>query len=85
MSEYIAFDAHKRYTWVDRQDRSTGDTRAFRDDKRACPYHRICRRDQRAKAPPPKQLGRPRHEHPRNCCKITTPKWERDIHMSLTY
>jgi hypothetical protein len=24
MSEYIAFDAHKRYTWVDRQDRSTG-------------------------------------------------------------
>jgi transposase len=24
MSEYIAFDSHKRYTWVDRQDRSTG-------------------------------------------------------------
>jgi transposase len=24
MSEYIAFDSHKRYTWVDRQDHSTG-------------------------------------------------------------
>jgi transposase len=25
MSQYIAFDSHKRYTWVDRQDRSTGE------------------------------------------------------------
>src|SRR6202047_517859 len=24
MSEYIAFDSHKRYTWVDREDHSTG-------------------------------------------------------------
>jgi transposase len=24
MGEYIAFDSHKRYTWVDRQDHSTG-------------------------------------------------------------
>ena len=23
MSEYIAFDSHKRYTWVDREDHST--------------------------------------------------------------
>jgi transposase len=30
MSEYIAFDAHKRYTWVDRQDHSTGTTRGHR-------------------------------------------------------
>jgi transposase len=26
MSEYIAFDSHKRYTWVDREDHSTGKT-----------------------------------------------------------
>jgi transposase len=25
MAEYIAFDAHKRYTWVDREDHSTGE------------------------------------------------------------
>ena len=30
MSEYIAFDVHKRYTWVDRQDHSTGTTRCHR-------------------------------------------------------
>ena len=24
MSEYIAFDSHKRYSWVDREDHSTG-------------------------------------------------------------
>jgi transposase len=30
MSEYIAFDSHKRYTWVDRQDHSTGETRCHR-------------------------------------------------------
>jgi transposase len=30
MSEYIAFDSHKRYTWVDRQDHSTGATRCHR-------------------------------------------------------
>lgn len=27
MSEYIAFDSHKRYTWVEREDRSTGKAR----------------------------------------------------------
>ena len=26
MSEYIAFDAHKRYTWVEREDVATGRT-----------------------------------------------------------
>src|SRR5712692_2994805 len=26
MSEYIAFDSHKRYTWVDREDHSTGNS-----------------------------------------------------------
>jgi transposase len=30
MGEYIAFDSHKRYTWVDRQDHSTGKSRGFR-------------------------------------------------------
>jgi transposase len=30
MSEYIAFDSHKRYTWVDRQDHSTGRSRGHR-------------------------------------------------------
>ena len=30
MGEYIAFDSHKRYTWVDRQDHSTGQTRCHR-------------------------------------------------------
>src|SRR6266849_1142621 len=30
MSEYIAFDSHKRYTWVDREDHSTGQTRCHR-------------------------------------------------------
>jgi transposase len=30
MSEYIAFDSHKRYTWVDREDHSTGETRCHR-------------------------------------------------------
>jgi transposase len=30
MSEYIAFDSHKRYTWVDRQDHSTGESRGHR-------------------------------------------------------
>lgn len=30
MSEYIAFDSHKRYTWVDRQDYSTGESRSHR-------------------------------------------------------
>jgi transposase len=30
MSEYIAFDSHKRYTWVDREDHSTGTTRCHR-------------------------------------------------------
>jgi transposase len=30
MSEYIAFDSHKRYTWVDRQDHSTGEARCHR-------------------------------------------------------
>lgn len=30
MSEYIAFDSHKRYTWVDRQDRSTGKSVGYR-------------------------------------------------------
>jgi len=30
MSEYIAFDSHKRYTWVDREDHSTGTTRGHR-------------------------------------------------------
>ncbi len=30
MEEYIAFDSHKRYTWVDRQDHSTGKSRGHR-------------------------------------------------------
>lgn len=30
MGEYIAFDSHKRYTWVDRQDHSTGEARCYR-------------------------------------------------------
>lgn len=30
MGEYIAFDSHKRYTWVDRQDHSTGKSRGYR-------------------------------------------------------
>ncbi len=30
MSEYIAFDSHKRYTWVDRRDSSTGEVRQHR-------------------------------------------------------
>jgi len=30
MAEYIAFDAHKRYTWVDRQDHSTGEVHQHR-------------------------------------------------------
>ena len=30
MSEYIAFDSHKRYTWVDRQDHSTGNSTGHR-------------------------------------------------------
>jgi transposase len=30
MGEYIAFDSHKRYTWVDRQDYSTGKSRGYR-------------------------------------------------------
>jgi transposase len=30
MEEYIAFDSHKRYTWVDRRDRSTGKSRGYR-------------------------------------------------------
>lgn len=30
MSEYIAFDSHKRYTWVDRQDHSGGNRRGYR-------------------------------------------------------
>ncbi len=30
MSEYIAFDSHKRYTWVDRQDPSTGKSTGHR-------------------------------------------------------
>ena len=30
MSEYIAFDSHKRYTWVDRQDPATGKSRGHR-------------------------------------------------------
>ncbi len=29
MSEYIAFDSHKRYTWVDREDHSTGKSAAI--------------------------------------------------------
>lgn len=30
MGEYIAFDAHKRYTWVDRADHSTGKSQGYR-------------------------------------------------------
>ena len=30
MGEYIAFDSHKRYTWVDRQDHSTGKSSGYR-------------------------------------------------------
>jgi transposase len=30
MSEYIAFDSHKRYTWVDREDHSTGKSSGHR-------------------------------------------------------
>lgn len=30
MSEYIAFDSHKRYTWVDREDHSGGNHRGHR-------------------------------------------------------
>lgn len=30
MGEYIAFDAHKRYTWVDREDHSTGKSQGYR-------------------------------------------------------
>jgi transposase len=30
MGEYIAFDSHKRYTWVDREDHSTGKSRGHR-------------------------------------------------------
>jgi transposase len=30
MGEYIAFDSHKRYSWVDRQDHSTGESRGHR-------------------------------------------------------
>src|SRR5512136_1365478 len=30
MGEYIAFDSHKRYTWVDREDHSTGKSRYHR-------------------------------------------------------
>jgi len=30
MQEYIAFDSHKRYTWVDRQDHSTGKSSGYR-------------------------------------------------------
>jgi len=30
MEEYIAFDSHKRYTWVDRQEKATGKVRQYR-------------------------------------------------------
>jgi transposase len=30
MGEYIAFDSHKRYSWVDRQDHSTGKSNGYR-------------------------------------------------------
>src|SRR5882724_6741813 len=30
MEEYIAFDSHKRYTWVEHQEANTGKTRAYR-------------------------------------------------------
>src|SRR5260221_12588447 len=30
MQEYIAFDSHKRYTWVEHQEANTGKTRAYR-------------------------------------------------------
>jgi transposase len=30
MEEYIAFDSHKRYTWVEHQEASTGKTRQYR-------------------------------------------------------
>ncbi len=30
MEEYIAFDSHKRYTWVDRRDRGTGKSKGHR-------------------------------------------------------
>jgi transposase len=30
MGEYIAFDSHKRYTWVDREDHSTGKSICYR-------------------------------------------------------
>ncbi|HEX2715692.1 MAG TPA: IS110 family transposase [Candidatus Acidoferrales bacterium] len=30
MAEYIAFDAHKRYTWVDREDHSSGEVHQHR-------------------------------------------------------
>jgi transposase len=30
MTEYIAFDSHKRYTWVDREDHSTGKSNGHR-------------------------------------------------------
>jgi transposase len=30
MDEYIAFDSHKRYTWVDREDQATGKSRGHR-------------------------------------------------------
>lgn len=32
MSEYIAFDSHKRYTWVNREDHSTRESRGHRLD-----------------------------------------------------
>jgi transposase len=30
MEEYIAFDSHKRYTWVEHQQANTGETRQYR-------------------------------------------------------
>src|SRR5258708_10786245 len=30
MEEYIAFDSHKRYTWVEHQQANTGKTRTYR-------------------------------------------------------
>ena len=35
MEEYIAFDSHKRYTWVEREDATTG--RAVHDRLRHAP------------------------------------------------
>jgi transposase len=40
MGEYISFDSHKRYTWVDREDHSTGKSSGYRLEHARGAVHR---------------------------------------------